>query len=305
VEDVNDPEELTKKLAAIATDPEPAAIVGARGRAFAREAQQHIDFPLSLERILEAAAHRTLPVLANNQTTEPEPSESQFLLTQIAIAAIAKIDGNVLTDSNLASPAGINVATAQNVLADIKRRIAEGKTSLQSLAQAVEIETAIAVAETGELQPRHSPGFDPLFRLDMGRWALGQHDLPDLIPLKETRLRLLHFDYDVSRFRGAKTVADFPLAANVGPSHVVAFRRSVGRDPLLVDTLTALFLELCDGNRTVREILRELPRGRDTATSDDDLGWVENLFRWGLISLRRANSPKNARNDAITGPGRH
>jgi glycosyltransferase involved in cell wall biosynthesis len=288
VEDVNDIEDLTKKLAAIARDPEPAATVGARGREFAREVQQRVDFPVSLERILAAAAGRTLPTFASDQAIEPEPTETQFPLTQIAIAAIAKMGGNILPGGSRSLPKDINLATAQSLLVKIKRAAIEAKENLQSLAQAVEIEIAIAVAETECFQPRQAPGSDPLFRLNMRQWALGPNDLPDLIPWKDPRLRLLHFNYDVSEFRGAKTVADFPLVASPRPSHMIVFCGNAHREPLLVDTSTARFLELSNGKRTVREILRQLHRERNDAVADDDLEWAENLFRWGLIWLRQA-----------------
>ena len=42
IEDVNDVEALTERLAAIVRDPKPAAAVGARGRSFARELQQEM-----------------------------------------------------------------------------------------------------------------------------------------------------------------------------------------------------------------------------------------------------------------------
>ena len=48
IKDVNDTEDLSKKLAAIIADPGLTAPLGVRGRKFARDAQETIDFPQRL-----------------------------------------------------------------------------------------------------------------------------------------------------------------------------------------------------------------------------------------------------------------
>src|SRR5258707_15398345 len=49
IENVDDIDLLSTRLADIARDPAPAAAVGARGREFARTLQQHVQFPRTLE----------------------------------------------------------------------------------------------------------------------------------------------------------------------------------------------------------------------------------------------------------------
>jgi glycosyltransferase involved in cell wall biosynthesis len=58
ITDVNDIEALSGRLAGVARSPSRAALIGATGRSFARELQQDVPFPQSLERILQAAAGR-------------------------------------------------------------------------------------------------------------------------------------------------------------------------------------------------------------------------------------------------------
>ena len=58
IDDVNDIGALTDALAFIAREPELASLVGRRGRAFAQEMQRDIDFPATIESVLEAAARR-------------------------------------------------------------------------------------------------------------------------------------------------------------------------------------------------------------------------------------------------------
>jgi hypothetical protein len=73
----------------------------------------------------------------------------------------------------------------------------------------------------------------------------------------------------------------------------VAFRRFDGtpRDPLLVDGLTARILMLSDGTRTAAEIAAELTANEGISVVASHLGWVENLFVQGLISLEERLVP--------------
>src|SRR3977135_4012147 len=61
IEDVQHVEALSARLAAIASDPEPIAVVAARGRAFARAAPPTDSAPCQLEQLLEAAMRRRRP----------------------------------------------------------------------------------------------------------------------------------------------------------------------------------------------------------------------------------------------------
>jgi glycosyltransferase involved in cell wall biosynthesis len=293
VADATDVDDLTEKLAAIVRDPEPAAVVGARGRLFARELQQAVDFPQRLERILAAAARReALPAPAPDNADEPGAGEASFPLTRIAAAALAKMGGNVPADLDLAAPDGVALDAAQRLLVAIRRAMADGKARLQSLAQAVEIEIAIAIAQSESSEPPDALGCDPLFRLNIRRWAMGENDLSDFVSARDPQLRVLHFDYDVSLFRGARTIADFPAVARPCPSHMIVFCQDAQREPLLVDASTARFLEFSDGTRTVSEILRQLQLERGGSGDGDELAWVENLFRLGLIWLLQVDATK-------------
>ena len=95
VEDVDDIEALSEHLAAIARDPELTATVGERGREFVCELQKNINFPQSLERILEAAAERQLvsPMTDDRADGNLRPDGTgHFHLTELAVAAMAGIE---------------------------------------------------------------------------------------------------------------------------------------------------------------------------------------------------------------------
>src|SRR5215471_15129376 len=288
LEDVNDVAKLSETLAAIVTDPEPVAHIGARGRKFACEAQEEIDFPQRLESVLNRAARREHLTRTTRQISAERLTEGgRFPFTRMAAKALAGVDGQwVAGTAGATSIDQIDLEGAQNLLAEINRAIDDGKITQLSLAQAAEAEIAIAAAERDDSGSRNGVVFDPLFRVDSRRWGVSNLDFGTLAPVRDPRLRILRFDYDVSKFRGATTVSDLPPAVASYPSYVIVFRSEANRNPLIVDAMTARLLELVDGRKTVGEILRQLDREDSISTSVSWAQWVENLFRWGLIGLR-------------------
>ena len=282
IEDVNDIAQLSESLAAIAADPAPIALVGARGRKFACEAQEKIDFPHRLEFILTRAARRELPT-TRLSAAERRTESGRFPLTQLAAKALADID-RVAATAAIASLDEIDLEGAQNLLVEINRAVDDGAITQSSLAQAAAVEIAIAAAEERHFPARDVTGCDPLFRLRSRRWAVGEFDLVRLVPVNELQFQVLRFNYDVSEFRGATSIADLPSAAASRPSHVVVFHHAADRSPLIVDAATAEFLKLIDGRKTADEIIRLLDA--DLSTSVDWTQWIESLFGEGLIGLR-------------------
>ena len=113
--------------------------------------------------------------------------------------------------------------------------------------------------------------------------------LAALVPVRDSQLRVVAFDYDVSEFMGIETAAELPAFPTQSPSYIVAFGSSGDerRAPLLVDKITARILELSDGTRTAAQIARQL---RESGMSEihDNLDWIENLFLHGLLQLQDA-----------------
>jgi hypothetical protein len=182
---------------------------------------------------------------------------------------------------------------AREVLKTIEQMdMDDGTARLRRLEPAVRLEVAIAEAEA-EIEKCSGNELDPLFRLQIRRWAMGNDDLAALVPLRDPSLRILEFDYDVSAFRGARTLSELPDVLGPGPSHLVVFLRgSTGRErePLLVDPMTAQILRLSDGTRTVSDVVAALPLKSDPAGQEYRLAWIEELFRRGLLWLQNASS---------------
>jgi hypothetical protein len=312
IEDVNDVVVLAERLAAIVQDPQRAAAVGARGRSFALEMQSEIPFAQALERILEAAALRQgLPSEAGGSAANAAAGtgDESFFLTRLAEGAIeATARSRVLGEGAAPSPI-IDLARARDILAAIKRRIGKGETRLEPFVPAIEIEIAIAVAEN-EAASISTADCDPLFRLHMQRWAMAADDLGELLVLRDPRIRLLEFDYDVSEFMQVQAPADLPASPTPRRSHIVAFGGSSRdrRSPLVVDETTARILKLSDGTRTAAELVREVKRG--SSANERNLKWIESLFVHGLVSLRErrvrppsGRLPEDVGRHARTSPG--
>jgi len=284
VENVDDIELLSERLAAIVDDPHTAVAIGRRGHRFAAELQRDIQFPQVLERILATAAARqrvpaSSPRPAESDKAQTEPS--RFRLTGLAAARMA--------EAQPGDPAGSDLVWARRVLDKIERSISAGDKSCQALALAVRTEIAVAAAEEEADGTAPQTIADPLFRLRLKRWALKDGELAALVPLRDASLRIIEFDYDVAEFLGVASIADFPATVSPGRSTIVVFGHSQHgrREPLLVDALTSTILHLCDGTRTVAEIADAVGPGGETS-AETTISWIEDLFLLGLVALQES-----------------
>jgi glycosyltransferase involved in cell wall biosynthesis len=295
IKDVNDVEELSTRLTAIVQDPAPANTIGKRGYEFAREAQNKIDFPHTLERILEAAASRQKlsPVGDEPLFNAAEKTQDyRFPLTQLAMGEMAKRRGE--TDPPKVDQP-IDLASAREVLATIEHDMRKGCPGLKSLASAVGVEVAIATAESETVNSDQAVYSDPLFSLQISRWGIEDADFAALLPVCDPRLRILRFNDDISQFHGLRTAAQLPAEPTPGPSYVVAFAGEGGaKGPLFIDRATARILELSDGTRTAREICGYLKCDGGSSNAKNELEWIKNLFVNRLVQLK---DPRISAND--------
>jgi glycosyltransferase involved in cell wall biosynthesis len=276
IEDVNDVIGLSRCLAAIVQESQPASCIGSRGRAFARDLQKEIGFPDTIERVLEMAAEGRRGFAMPRGRPDGEAHEDRFRLTRLAQAAMNK-------QSQLGPP--LDMTGAREMLAAVERGIACGRPGLERFAAAARIDINIAAAEDDEPDPDR--GDDPLFRVRLRRWAIGKNEFARLVPVHAPNLRIVEFEYDVSSFLGVETVEQLPVTPTSGPSYIVAFASSAARrrDPVLVDGITARILQLSDGTRTALEIVKELGDESGVAPADDYVEWIEKLFVDNLLWL--------------------
>jgi glycosyltransferase involved in cell wall biosynthesis len=287
MENVNDIGKLTERLAAIVADPFLAPVVGARGYAFALELQKETAFPGNLEQILaDAASGQRKPLVSQEDSDDTGDHNDGFLLTRLASVMFAASGDKRPNPPFNRSRADLIHARA--VLKKVEREIFSGRPGLDSIAAAVRIEIALAEAEIEYDPAVDDDNSDPLFRLQIRRWAMQDSELAGLVPIRDRRLRVLEFDFDVREFQGVQTIDDLPIVPTRGRSYLAVFAGSGGREPVLIDPLTAHILELCDGTRSVAGVLKILnEKGTPEGIDFDHFEWIERLFVCGLIELQQ------------------
>jgi glycosyltransferase involved in cell wall biosynthesis len=290
IEDVQDIETLSARLAAIAQDPEPIASVAARGRAFARAVKADASDPDGLERILNSARRRRIPPRRERPAVGAAAGaeDPHFPITQLAARALREKSETEVAGGPQVPGGPIDVPQARDVLAATERDIDGGDTSLRPVAAAIRLEIAIVEAECAADTAGPTEAPDPLFRLRTKRWAMLDGDLAGLVPVRDPQLRMTTFD--ASELRNGKTAPSSPTAVAPRPRHVVAFAQVGGerREPLFVSDQTARILELSDGTRTVLEIAKEIRSGNRRAGGKRALRQIEELFVSGLLWLQEA-----------------
>jgi glycosyltransferase involved in cell wall biosynthesis len=285
IDNVHDVGELAQRLADIANDPAPAAAVGARGRDFACRLEGQTDFARRLDEILTAAAARKrVTAISSNNASKAGCPDDPFQLTQLCADALQK----ATTGKRSPTQGQIDIAQARKILGAIRKAAAKGVPNLEPLIPAVEIEITVATAERALGEIRKGETQKVFVRLDIGRWALDSNDFAQLLPIQNPHLNIIKFEFDVAHYLTSRKVSEFPAAVAKRPSYVVVFAPAEGRrsEPLLVDSATALILRLSEGKLTARQIATRLASEEGAAIIEDNLAWIEELFRRGLIGLR-------------------
>jgi glycosyltransferase involved in cell wall biosynthesis len=301
IEDVQDVEALSARLAAIVRDPKPVASVAVRGRAFARAAHADATAPDRLERLLKTAMRRRVPSkrvrTAAGATTEHE--DPRFPITQLAANTLNERHEARSVSAPPSPPSRpLDLPQAREVLSAAEKAAQGGDASLRPVVAAIRLEIAIAEAESTAGSNGQVEGLDPLFRLRTTRWGMVDGDLAGLVPVRDPQLRMLTFD--VSDLVDAQTEA----ARAPRSRHVVAFAQVSGerREPLFVSDETARILERSDGTLTALEIATETGTDNQSEGVRRGLRQIEELFVSGLLWLheRRIERIEDGRPDPIT-----
>jgi glycosyltransferase involved in cell wall biosynthesis len=301
IEDVTDVAALAAKLASIATDPGPRAVIGVRGRAFACELQERVPFPHALENILSAAvARRPLaPSVRTGKAGSARAESRVFPLTALAATFIPEGAALAPAGSDASVAQAIDLPGAHAIFAGIKDAgVRPAGKHLLPLLLPVQVEIAIAsvVEELVARQPesRNEGMRERLFRLHSKRWAVEYGDLLRLFPKRAPQVRVLAFDHDLAPFMHVHT-ADMLLQQaeaamrdpSARPSYLVVHGRAAGElaDPLLVHKATAEFLQRCDGTNSVAAIVQDIESDAPELNQENGRPWVEEMFLSELFSL--------------------
>jgi len=256
IRDVNDTDELSRALVAVARDPVKAAAIGTRARRYVERFDPGMAFAARTEQLFEHTAKvRPVPPLSEN---EPVPASGYASLTQMALSLL-----DPATRAACLASVQSQSETPEWV-AEILRWI-ETSRSMTALASgtvrtAIEVDCAIrSVRAPATLPETEGPDdHDPLFRAG-GGWVVADGDLLDLWPLREPGVQLLEFDVRIAPFITARQPADLPATPVSGTSYLVVI--PVGADSnavLQLDQDMALFLQQCDGQKSARHIAADL-----------------------------------------------
>ena len=200
------------------------------------------------------------------------------------LAAHALADRRGSDFAQAAQVEDVNLSFARAILAEIEQAMVEGTDGLRPLAQAVELEIAIATADAGTSPPPP----EELARLKPRVSTLTDDDVAQFIAVRDPCLKVLRFDFDAGAFRNVASASDFPVTVAPRPSHLAVFCCDGNRTPMLVDQYTARICELSDGSKTVRQIVRQLVRDFRDEQRLDHHAWVEELVVLGFLKLQHA-----------------
>jgi glycosyltransferase involved in cell wall biosynthesis len=291
IEDVQDIELLSARLAAIVKDPEPIGAVAARGRACVSAASADPSPADRLERLLKTAMRRRIPSKRMRSSgPTPEDEDPLFPVTRLAAGKLPKAHesgGATAPPWPVSRP--FDLPQARAVLAAAEKAARGGDTSFRPVAAAIRLEIAIAEAETAVDGNGPAKRQDPLFRLRTSRWAMVDGALAGLVPTRDPQLRRLLFD--ASDLVNAQTKAAPARCSR----HVVAFTQmnDERRDPLFISDEMARILDLCDGTRTALEIAAKIDPDSPDGGVRRGLRQIEELFVSGLLSLDERVSDRN------------
>jgi hypothetical protein len=128
-------------------------------------------------------------------------------------------------------------------------------------------------------------------------------DLAGLVCVRDPRLRMLTFDFDVTELMSVRNANDLATPPASRRSYMAAFGRSADvnggrRDPLVIDAATARILDLSDGTRSALQVVAELSEEGYLLDDGAAIDRIEKLFSHGLILLR------TKRLDAVRDDGR-
>src|SRR5262249_457408 len=135
-----------------------------------------------------------------------ESSDDRFPLTKLAESA-ARCSPQDKAEATASSPI-VDLARARRAKAAIEQRVTEGDAALQPLVSAIDVEIALAPAEDEIASSNPAQAPDAIFRMCIDRWAMANDDIGHLAPLRDPRLRILEFDYEVAEFTNARTIED-------------------------------------------------------------------------------------------------
>ncbi len=288
VADVNDVEELSRKLVQLLDSPDKAPEIGQRGREYVIEAQKKLEFPTRLERILKRAAGQELMKSGARASHRSTPID-KFALTALAIQSMTPGQREIFDDLLEESP--LRLEGAEQLLDRVAGHTeAEGK-DLAVFRDVLKLEVSLAHMPHGSSGGTTvSDLSDTLFRLDGNCWESYPENLRQLVPQRSPNLRIEQFDFDAHALIDARTKGCLPQNVARRKSFIcfLSGPNEFSVRMLEIDDTTIGLLQKCDGHSNIEEIATSsrTAGGNEGNSRHTIYHRLLDLFELGLVRLR-------------------
>lgn len=291
IEDAADSDLLTDRLGRILEDPAPTADLGRRARAYALDVQTRMRYAELLKDILADAAKRTTaPALhAGPDETDPgQEKEDRFPMCRMVWSYLEQDQDGPATRNPAEAPR--DLVSAERLLSFLEQGELGSGCAVAPLVAAVRLDLAVEAAIDEAMEQSSENGTPPMERLNSRRWGLLEDSIDDMHPFLTPGTRIVSVPFAAADFISARAVADFPAAGSDEETFIAvcAVCAPGASRRFLIDAASARLLALCDGKKTVRELLKE----SGLSAHEDIRSWVRDLFEIGFISLGEADTSK-------------
>jgi glycosyltransferase involved in cell wall biosynthesis len=284
VENVRDVEQLTKKLSDLLSSPDRVSKISERAREYASSIQIGDRGWKIIEASFEYAIkfHKT-----EGKSEQPEGvkiANHENLSDRLLRFVVERLPNDDRFHAEHNAPGSTQFDEIEMMLARVATRVGSLGEQIPIYSKAIHLARLISGA-ISEMRD-HDFG-DPLFRL--GSWSRETDDdaFDSLVPAISPWARIIDLDYDVRVFIDGLNDDKFPQVLPGGPTSIVVMLSKHFEMPLVyvLDSRTRASLSLCDGKRTLHEILNEENSSISNNKTPEVEKSINEMFREGIIQM--------------------
>ncbi|MGA8025510.1 MAG: glycosyltransferase [Bryobacteraceae bacterium] len=279
VNDVRDQDVLSAALNTAIRDPARAEAVGKRGYEYSLLTEEMRRFPKNYESLF--AGLLKLDDVADSTTHSiPALVKDKFQWSRQIVESLPANERERILQTSASHDT--EESWALSVYAGVLDFMETKGLQPGILVEAMRME--LRLAGIFEDQVTSEPS---LFRLETDRIPVLDEEIDCLYPIKAAGLRVEEYTYDSREMLQARSEGQLPLWAAQNSSRVALLRSGNGSSYRLFWLSTVLdhLLDLCDGSRTVRDLIASISCGESTRTQKKIREYVIDCFKLGLLKL--------------------